>query len=92
MIGSRAKIFACTRARDVISFQARRLVQPLVYEHADFGKVDPVAMIDRLVMLSDMRMDPSAALSAEEVVNTWRVAAAWRGCSCQRARPHPPLS
>ncbi|ODT72794.1 MAG: apolipoprotein N-acyltransferase [Pelagibacterium sp. SCN 63-23] len=38
---------------------ALRLVQPLVYEHADFGNVDPVALIDRLVMLSDMRMDPS---------------------------------
>ena len=38
---------------------ALRLVQPLVYEHADFGNVDPVALIDRLLMLSDMRMDPS---------------------------------
>jgi len=38
---------------------ALRLVQPLVYEHADFGNVDPVALVDRLVMLSDMRMDPS---------------------------------
>lgn len=38
---------------------ALRLVQPLVYEHADFGNVDPVALIDRLVMLSDMRMDPT---------------------------------
>jgi apolipoprotein N-acyltransferase len=36
-----------------------RLVQPLVYEHSDFGNVDPVALIDRLTMLSDMRMDPS---------------------------------
>ncbi|WP_323014510.1 apolipoprotein N-acyltransferase [Devosia sp.] len=36
-----------------------RLVQPLVYEHADFGNVDPVALIDRLLMLSDMRMDPT---------------------------------
>lgn len=36
-----------------------RLVQPLVYEHADFGNVDPVALIDRLLMLSDMRMDPA---------------------------------
>ncbi len=36
-----------------------RLVQPLVYEHADFGNVDPVALVDRLLMLSDMRMDPS---------------------------------
>ena len=35
-----------------------RLVQPLVYEHANFGQVDPVALIDRLVMLSDMRMNP----------------------------------
>ena len=38
---------------------AMRLVQPLVYEHTDFGNVDPVALIDRLLMLSDMRMDPS---------------------------------
>jgi apolipoprotein N-acyltransferase len=38
---------------------ALRLVQPLVYEHADFGRVDPVALVDRLLMLSDMRMDPS---------------------------------
>ncbi len=37
---------------------ALRLVQPLVYEHADFGNVDPVALIDRLLMLSDMRMYP----------------------------------
>jgi apolipoprotein N-acyltransferase len=37
---------------------AMRLVQPLVYEHSDFGNVDPVALIDRLLMLSDMRMDP----------------------------------
>lgn len=37
---------------------ALRLVQPLVHEHADFGNVDPVALVDRLVMLSDMRMDP----------------------------------
>lgn len=36
-----------------------RLVQPLVYEHADWGNADPVALIDRLLMLSDMRMDPS---------------------------------
>ncbi len=38
---------------------AMRLVQPMVYEHADFGNVDPVALIDRLLMLSDMRMDPT---------------------------------
>jgi apolipoprotein N-acyltransferase len=37
---------------------AMRLVQPLVYEHADFGNVDPVALIDRLLALSDMRMGP----------------------------------
>lgn len=35
-----------------------RLTQPLVYEHADFGNVDPAALIDRLLMLSDMRMTP----------------------------------
>ena len=38
---------------------AMRLVQPLVLEHADFGNVDPVALIDRLLMLSDMRMNPN---------------------------------
>lgn len=38
---------------------AMRLVQPLVYEHADWGNADPVALIDRLLMLSDMRMDPA---------------------------------
>jgi len=38
---------------------AMRLVQPLVYEHADFGNVDPAALIDKLLMLSDMRMDPA---------------------------------
>ena len=38
---------------------AMRLVQPLVYEHADWGNADPVALIDRLLMLSDMRMDPT---------------------------------
>lgn len=36
-----------------------RLVQPLVYEHADFGNVDAAALIDRLLMLSDMRMNPN---------------------------------
>lgn len=41
------------------SDMALRLVQPLVYEHSDFGNVDPVALVDRLLMLSDMRMDPS---------------------------------
>lgn len=38
---------------------AMRLVQPMVYEHADWGRVDPAALIDKLLMLSDMRMDPS---------------------------------
>ena len=38
---------------------AMRLVQPLVYEHADWGNADPVALIDRLLMLSEMRMDPA---------------------------------
>lgn len=38
---------------------AMRLVQPLVYEHANWGNADPVALIDRLLMLSDMRMDPT---------------------------------
>jgi len=38
---------------------AMRLVQPLVYEHTDWNNADPVALIDRLLMLSDMRMDPT---------------------------------
>tara|TARA_R110002020_G_scaffold58459_4_gene160301 strand:- start:601 stop:2211 length:1611 start_codon:yes stop_codon:yes gene_type:complete len=38
---------------------AMRLVQPLVYEHADWSNADPVALIDRLLMLSEMRMDPA---------------------------------
>ena len=38
---------------------AMRLVQPLVYEHADWSVVDPVALIDRLLMLSDMRTSPT---------------------------------
>lgn len=42
--------------RQDVSF---RLVQPMVYEHADFGNVDPAALVDRLLMLSDMRMDPT---------------------------------
>ncbi len=33
-----------------------RLVQPLVYEHADWGTADPVAVIDRLLTLSDMQV------------------------------------
>tara|TARA_R110002020_G_scaffold343819_1_gene558186 strand:- start:7481 stop:9091 length:1611 start_codon:yes stop_codon:yes gene_type:complete len=37
---------------------AMRLVQPLVYEHADWNNADPVALIDRLLMLSDMRTGP----------------------------------
>jgi apolipoprotein N-acyltransferase len=36
-----------------------RLVQPLVYEHADWGNADPVALIDRLLTLSQMQMDPT---------------------------------
>ncbi|UXN74313.1 apolipoprotein N-acyltransferase [Devosia sp. A8/3-2] len=43
-----------TPRRDV----SMRLVQPMVYEHADWGNADPVALIDRLIMLSDMRMNP----------------------------------
>src|SRR5690606_3257582 len=38
---------------------ALRLVQPLVYEHADFGNVDPVALIDLRTMRSAMRMAPA---------------------------------
>jgi apolipoprotein N-acyltransferase len=36
-----------------------RLVQPLVYEHADWGNVNPAAIIDRLITLSEMRMGPN---------------------------------
>jgi len=38
---------------------ALRLVQPLVYEHADWGNADPAGLIDRLLTLSEMQMDPS---------------------------------
>jgi apolipoprotein N-acyltransferase len=38
---------------------AMRLVQPMVYEHSDWGNVDPVGLIDKLLMLSEMRMDPT---------------------------------
>lgn len=37
---------------------AMRLVQPMVYEHANWGNADPVALIDRLLMLSEMQMSP----------------------------------
>jgi apolipoprotein N-acyltransferase len=37
---------------------AMRLVQPLVYEHANWARVDPAGLIDRLLMLSEIRMDP----------------------------------
>ncbi|WP_375451183.1 apolipoprotein N-acyltransferase [uncultured Devosia sp.] len=37
---------------------AMRLVQPLIYEHADWGKVDPVALIDKLLMLSELQTGP----------------------------------
>lgn len=36
-----------------------RLVQPLIYEHADWGKADPVAIIDKLVTLSEMQVSPT---------------------------------
>ena len=36
-----------------------RLVQPMVYEHSNWSTVDPVGIIDKLLMLSDMRMDPA---------------------------------
>jgi len=38
---------------------AMRLVQPLVYEHADWGNADPVALIDRLLALSEMQLGPN---------------------------------
>lgn len=50
---------------------AMRLVQPLVYEHSDFGNVDPVALIDRLLMLSDMRMDPADQGLADISLLVW---------------------
>jgi apolipoprotein N-acyltransferase len=37
---------------------ALRLVQPLIYEHADWGNADPVALIDKLLMLSEMQTSP----------------------------------
>lgn len=37
---------------------AMRLVQPLVTEHADWGNVDPIAIVERLAALSDMRLHP----------------------------------
>jgi apolipoprotein N-acyltransferase len=55
--------YGWNRVSNIVSTERQdlsfRLVQPMVYEHADFGNVDPVALIDRLLMLSDMRMDPS---------------------------------
>ncbi|MEO5808333.1 apolipoprotein N-acyltransferase [Devosia sp.] len=36
-----------------------RLVQPLIYEHADWGKVDPVAIVDKLLTLSEMQTSPT---------------------------------
>jgi len=35
-----------------------RLVQPLVYEHSDWGNADPEAIISRLLTLSQMQMAP----------------------------------
>ena len=37
---------------------AMRLVQPMVLDHADWSNVDPATLIDRLIMLSEIRMDP----------------------------------
>ncbi|MET3899285.1 apolipoprotein N-acyltransferase [Devosia sp. UYZn731] len=37
---------------------AMRLVQPLIYDHADWSHVDPVALIDKLLMLSEMQTGP----------------------------------
>ena len=55
--------YGFTRLRDTAVVErtdiAMRLVQPLVYEHADWGNADPVALIDKLLMLSDMRLDPT---------------------------------
>jgi apolipoprotein N-acyltransferase len=35
-----------------------RLVQPLVYEHSDWGNVDPEAIVGKLLTLSQMQMSP----------------------------------
>ena len=35
-----------------------RLVQPLIYDHADWSHVDPVALIDKLLMLSETKTGP----------------------------------
>lgn len=43
-----------TRRADV----RMRLVQPLVYEHSDWGNVDPQAIIGKLLTLSQMQMGP----------------------------------
>ncbi|GLQ55977.1 apolipoprotein N-acyltransferase [Devosia nitrariae] len=48
-----------------------RLVQPLVYEHADWGNVDPAAIIDRLIMLTEMRMGPDDAGLAAATHVVW---------------------
>lgn len=38
---------------------ALRLVQPVVREHADWGNADPATLIDKLLMLSEMRTSPA---------------------------------
>jgi len=48
-----------------------RLVQPLVYEHADWNNADPVSLIDRLVMLSEMQMGPEDAGLADIDILVW---------------------
>ena len=36
-----------------------RLVQPVIYEHADWGSVDPAAIVSHLIALSETRTGPS---------------------------------
>lgn len=38
---------------------AFRVVQPVVYEHVNWAAADPAAIIDKLIMLSEMQLDPS---------------------------------
>lgn len=38
---------------------AFRVVQPVVYEHANWAAADPAAIIDKLIMLSEMQLDPA---------------------------------
>lgn len=50
---------------------AMRMVQPMVREHADWASADPVALLDRLLMLSDVRTDPSDGGLADVTHLVW---------------------